>query len=62
MKQTKLKGCSTLNFNFFFNQNLIFNEIVMVMKAITVLEQRTNNSSDDKSSIKTAMIITIGNQ
>ena len=61
MKQTKLKGCSTLNFNFFFYQNLIFNEMV-VMKAITILEQRTNNSSDDKSSIKTTMIITIGNQ
>jgi len=61
MKQTELKGCSTLNFNFFFYQNLIFNEMV-VMKAITILEQRTNNSSDDKSSIKTTMIITIGNQ
>jgi hypothetical protein len=35
---------------------------MVVMKAITILEQRTNNSSDDKSSIKTTMIITIGNQ
>jgi hypothetical protein len=61
MKQTELKGCSTLNLTFFFYQNLIFNEMV-VMKAITILEQRTNNSSDDKSSIKTTMIITIGNQ
>ena len=50
-----------IEFQLFFYKNLIFNEMV-VMKAITILEQRTNNSSDDKSSIKTTMIITIGNQ